>query len=120
MENALVVIICRRFQRTRASPGQLLRRTANRRQRIPDLVRQRRAEFGHGLQSFRANVQRLNALAVGDVLKDRRGRDAAVLMRAIRDRGRDADLHSFTSAMDHALGASGTDALARRLLEQCR
>ena len=50
--------------------GQLFRGAPDGRQRVPDLVRQRGAQLGDGLQPLRAHVQRLQPLGVGDVLED--------------------------------------------------
>ena len=57
-------------------PRDLLDRAANRRQRIPDLVRERRAQLRDALEALGAKTQHVEPLLVRDVLKDR-GRGAA-------------------------------------------
>ena len=52
-------------------PGELLDRAPDRGQRVPDLVRQRRAQRRHRLQPLGPGVELLHFLEVGDVGEDR-------------------------------------------------
>ena len=75
--------------------GELLDRAADRRERIPDLVRERRRQLRDSLEPLGAEAQDLHALLVRDVLEDRRRR--AVGAQARRRRCRSSSRRS-TSA----------------------
>jgi hypothetical protein len=98
-------------------PGELLAGAANGRERILDLVRERRGELGDALEPLGAETQRLDALLVGDVVEDRRGRavgDAAV---AVGVGGAYADGKASPDGRDHPLGARRAHPLPDRVLD---
>ena len=75
-----------------APPAELLDRAPNRRERVLDLVGQRRGQRRHGFEPLRTDLQLPQPLEIGDVLEQRRGRGHD-LVPAIEDGRADPKLH---------------------------
>ena len=87
----------------------LLDRAANRRERILDFVRERRAQFRDALESLGAQPQDVEALLIGDVLEDRRRRASAAVVVVLGVRRRDADGKTTRRVGDDQLSARRAD-----------
>ncbi len=89
----------------RGHPRDLLDGAANRRERILDFVRQRRAQLRDALEALGAQPQDFEALLVRDVLEDRRrGSPASVVIVLGVGRG-DADRQATRGVGDEQLSA---------------